>query len=72
MSKIIRLNEIYEHRQRKEQELEFYHAELEKLKTKLFFIQKDIEITNICIELIEREKVLDVRKLIKNEDSTDN
>jgi len=71
MSIIIRLDEIYEHRRRKEQELEFYHKELEKLKTKLFFLQKDIEITNICIELIEKEKVVDVRNLVKHEDSTD-
>lgn len=72
MSKIIRLDEIYEHRRRKEKELEFYYRELEKLNNKLFFIKKEIEITNLCIELIEKETVIDVRKLIKNEDSTDN
>lgn len=63
MGKIIILDEIYEHKKRKEKELEFYHNELEKLKTKLFFIQKDIEITNLCIELIEKEKVVELKKL---------
>jgi len=63
--KIISLNDIYEVRRRKEEELAFYHEQLEKLKQKMFFIQKDIEITNICIEIIEKEKVIDIKKLVE-------
>ena len=43
--KIILIEDIYEMRKRKEQELEFYHQELEKLRGKLFFVQKEIDIS---------------------------
>ena len=61
--KIILLNDIYEMRKRKEEELAFYHEQLEKLKQKMFFVQKEIEVTTICIDIIEREKVVDIKKL---------
>lgn len=67
MSKIILLNDVYETKRRKEEELRFYNEQLEKLKTKMFFIQKDIEITNLCIELIEKEKVIEIKKVITDE-----
>ena len=63
--KIILLNDIYAMRKRKEEELAFYHEQLEKLKQKMFFVQKEIDITNLCIEIIEKETVIDVKKLIK-------
>lgn len=62
---IILLNDIYAMRKRKEEELAFYHEQLEKLKQKMFFVQKEIDITNLCIEIIEKETVIDVKKLIK-------
>jgi len=62
---IIRLSDIYETRERKEKELTYYREQLEILRQKMFFIQKDIEITNICIQLIENEKVLDIKKLVE-------
>jgi hypothetical protein len=63
--KIILLNDIYEMRKRKEEELAFYHEQLEKLKEKMFFVQKEIDITNLCIEIIEKETVVDIKKLVK-------
>jgi hypothetical protein len=65
--KIILLTDIYETKRRKEEELRFYNEQLEKLKTKMFFIQKDIEITTLCIELIEKEKVVEIKRAIKDE-----
>lgn len=67
MSKIILLTDIYETKRRKEEELKFYNDQLEKLKTKMFFLQKDIDITNLCIELIEKEKVVEIKRAIKDE-----
>lgn len=72
MNKLIVLTDVIETKLRKEKELEFYQKELEKLQQKMFFLRKDIEITNICIQIIEQEKVLDIReqmqsKLIGNE-----
>ena len=66
-SKIILLTDIYETKRRKEEELKFYNDQLEILKRKMFFLQKDIDITNLCIELIEKEKVVDIRRAIKDE-----
>lgn len=66
MTKIILLTDIYELRLRKEQELEFYHKELDKLRLKLSFVQKEIDLTNYIIDVIEQEKVVDVNSLIKN------
>ena len=65
--KIILLTDIYETKRRKEEEHRFYNEQLEKLKTKMFFIQKDIEITTLCIELIEKEKVVEIKRAIKDE-----
>lgn len=67
--KIILLEDIYEIRKRKEQELQFYHNELEKLRNKLFFVQKEIDLTNYIIDIIEQEKVVDVKQLIKEKAS---
>ncbi len=65
MGNIILLHEIHEVRKRKEEELAFYHVQLEKLKQKMSFVQKDIDITNLCIEIIENEKVVDIKKLVE-------
>lgn len=62
MSKLILLSDVIETKLRKEKELEFYQNELEKLQQKMFFLRKDIEITNLCINIIEQEKVLDIRE----------
>lgn len=63
--KIILLNDIYEMRKRKEEELAFYHEQLEKLREKMFFVQKEIDITNLCIEIIEKETVIDIKRLVE-------
>lgn len=60
--KIILLTDILDTRLRKERELAFYQRELEKLQEKMMFLRKDIQITNLCIEIIEQEKVVDVRE----------
>ena len=68
-NKIILLSDIYETKARKEQELAFYKEQLEKLQQKMFFIRKDIEITTICINLIENEMVLDIKQIIKEKNN---
>jgi len=60
--KIIMLADVLETRVRKEKELEFYQKELEKLQEKMFFIKKDIDITNLIIDMIEKENVIDIRQ----------
>lgn len=55
-SKIILLADILEQKVRKEKELEYYQEQLEKLQKKMWFIRKEIEVTNLCIEIIQNEK----------------
>ena len=52
MSKIILITDVYQLRQQKQQELEFYHKELEKLQLKLQMIRLEINLTNDIIDLI--------------------
>ena len=63
-AKLILLTDIIDHKLRKEKELEFYQKELEKLEQKMMFLRKDIEITNLCINIIEKEKVVDIRERV--------
>jgi hypothetical protein len=62
MSKLILITDIIEQKVRKEKELEFYEKELKKLQQKMYFIQKDIDVTNIIINIIENEKVMDIKE----------
>ena len=62
--KIILLTDIIEQKVRKEKELEYYQQELEKLNHKMFFIRKEIDLTNLIIDMIGREKIMDIREVI--------
>lgn len=65
--KIIMLTDVLEQKVRKEKELEYYQKELEKLQEKMFFIQKDIDVTNLIIDLIEKENIVDLKQnLLEN------
>lgn len=61
-NKIILLTEVLDQRLRKQKELEYYQQELEKLQTKMFFVKKEIEVTNIIIDIIQKESVVDLRE----------
>jgi hypothetical protein len=69
MAKIILLSDLKDLRRQKEQELRYYTERLEELNKKLYFIRKEVELTNFIIDLIEKENIVDLRKLI--DDSTD-
>ena len=60
--KLIQITDIIETKVRKQKELEFYEKELKKLQQKMYFIEKDIDITNIIINIIENEKVMDIKE----------
>jgi hypothetical protein len=70
-SKIIFLTEVIDQKVRKQQELEFYEKELVKLQQKMFFVKKEIEITNIIIDIIQQESVLDIREYVVKKVLTD-
>ena len=54
-SNIISIADILEQKLRKEQALKFYEKQLEELQNKMFFVKKDIEVTNLVIEIINDE-----------------
>lgn len=66
MSDIILISDIYKLREEKQKELNFYREKLEELEKKMFFVKKEIELTNFIIELIEEERVQDIRDLIES------
>jgi hypothetical protein len=56
-NKIILLADVYKMREEKQKELAFYTERLKELESKLFFINKEIQVTTFIIDMIEREKV---------------
>ena len=63
---IILLDEILDLRSRKRKELEYYNQQLEELKLRMFFIQKEIDLTSNIITMIEKEKMVDLKKFIND------
>ena len=70
MATIILLKDLKDMRAEKEREMKYYSQKLEELNRKMFFIRKEIELTNFIIELIEREKIIDLRNLIDDSSNT--
>jgi|TARA_B110000211_G_scaffold126299_1_gene145399 hypothetical protein len=60
--KLILLTDFIETKVRKEKELEYYQKQLEELKTKMFYLSKEINLTNDIIEMVQSESVVDVRE----------
>lgn len=56
-NKIILLADVYKMREEKQKELAFYTERLKELESKLFFINKEIQITTAIIDMIERESI---------------
>ena len=54
---IILIAELLAQKNRKEEELEYYHKELETLKIKSEIVEKELEMTRMIIDLIENEKI---------------
>jgi hypothetical protein len=50
--------------------LKYYSERLDQLNKKMFFIRKEIELTNFIIDLIEKENLVDLRKLIDDSTNT--
>jgi hypothetical protein len=67
MTKILLIQDIYDLRSRKQEELDFYHRELEKLHIKMNYLRVEMDLTNRIIDIIENEKVTDLRDWLKPE-----
>ena len=64
--KLILLADVIESKVRKERELEFYEDELKKLQEKMFWLKRDIDVTNIIIDMVKHEKVFDIKERMEN------
>ena len=60
--KIIFITDLIDQRLRKEKEIEFYETELKKIEQKLFFLRKEHTLTQTIIDIIQNEKVIDIRE----------
>jgi hypothetical protein len=65
MSDIILIADLLDMRLRKQKELDFYNRQLDELKSKMYFIKKEINLTSDIIIMIEKEKMLDLKDYIK-------
>ncbi len=55
---IVSLADLIEQRLRKQQELDYYKETLKNLQTKIFELNKEVDITTLIIDMIEGERVL--------------
>ena len=66
--KIIFITDLIESKMQKQRELEKYESQLKIIENKLFFLRKEKEITETILELIEHEKIIDLRNyMIEND-----
>jgi hypothetical protein len=66
MSEIILITDLLDIKARKMKELEFYNKQMSELKEKMFFIQKEIQLTSKIIDMIQKETMLDIAEYLKN------
>ena len=71
-NKIILLSDYIEQKVRKEKELEYYTKELEELQRKMFWLRKEIQLTNVIIDIVEKEKVIDIQEYLEDKRDRDN
>jgi len=67
MTNILLIQDIYDLRNRKQDELDFYHKELEKLQIKMSYLRVEMDLTNRIIDMIENESITDLRDWLKPE-----
>ena len=67
-AKIILLADILEQKLRKESELSYYEQQLKALQIKMQFLKSEISITNIIIQLVTNEKIIDIRDYLNKSD----
>tara|TARA_B100000900_G_C20599012_1_gene724714 strand:- start:3936 stop:4172 length:237 start_codon:yes stop_codon:yes gene_type:complete len=60
--KLIFLADILSSKERKEKELEFYAKEMQKLQDKMYWLRRDIDLTNTIITMIETENIIDFKE----------
>ena len=60
--RIILIADVIEQKLRKEKELEFYLKELEELQRKIGWLRREVDLTNVIIDMIKSENVYDIKE----------
>tara|TARA_B100000073_G_scaffold343895_1_gene349632 strand:- start:2298 stop:2513 length:216 start_codon:yes stop_codon:yes gene_type:complete len=61
-NKIVFLSDLIEQKIRKEKEIDYYEAQLKEIEQKLFFLKKEKDLTNLIIDILEQEKIIDFQE----------
>ena len=61
---IILLSDIIEQKVRKEKKLQYYQKQLVELQEKIHFLSKEVDLTNIIIDMIQRDDVYEISENI--------
>lgn len=70
--KILFITDLIDQRLRKEKEIEYYEKELEEITKKLYNLKKEKDLTELIINIIQSEKVIDVRENLYDQIGNDN
>lgn len=60
--RIILIADVIEQKLRKEKELEFYLKELAELERKIGYLRREVDLTNVIIDMIKTEQVYDIKE----------
>ena len=66
--KIVFLTDLIEQKLRKEKEIEYDEKKLKEITDKLFFLKKEQDLTNLIINIIQHEKITDIKEFLTNEE----
>ena len=67
--KIIFITDLIESKINKQREIEKYESQLKVIEEKLFFLRKEKEITETILQLIEHEKIMDLKNYLIEDDT---
>ena len=67
--KIIFITDLIESKINKQREIDKYESQLKIIEEKLFFLRKEKEITETILELIEHEKIMDLKNYMLEDDT---
>ena len=67
--KIIFITDLIESKMQKQREIEKYESQLKVIEERLFFLRKEKEITETILELIEHEKIMDLKNYMLEDDT---
>ena len=67
--KIIFITDLIESKVQKQREIEKYESQLKIIEEKLFFLRKEKEITETILDLIEHEKIMDLKNYLIEDDT---